>query len=806
MLLRSIIITVLFTFSCQLSFSQVNTNRKKITATRVTKAPKIDGVLDDDAWKNAPLMNNFFMMRPDNGKPEPDTHKTEVKVIYNDEAIYISALMYAPDPKKIPAEFTSRDNFGNADFFLVTINPNDDGQNPFEFIVSSAGSQADSKVSNGNEDFNWSAVWESDFKITDKGWTVEMKIPYRAIRFSNQPIQSWGFNFHRRVQNTNAQFTWNHIDNTQGNWTQYDGLIEGFKNIKPPTRLAFYPYASTTSVSFDGENEFSWSAGMDVKYGITENFTLDATLIPDFGQTAFDNVTLNLGPFEQQFDEQRQFFTEGTELFTKGRLFYSRRIGGSPISSPTANNDETIIDNPSKVKMLNAIKVSGRTKKGLGIGIFNAITGKTEASIKNNTTNTVRKEVTNPVSNYNILVLDQQFNQNSTVTFINTNVTRVGDFRDANATGLLWHLEDKKSNYNIDGSFKMTHISDDVNNPKAGKMFDLSIGKQSGKWRGEIGYNFEDKHYNPNDLGILFSNNEQTVYGFVGYRLLKPKGIFNSLGVNIFYNAQFLHTPGTYTGTNINMSLWANTKSQYNFGGNINYSTKRKDFNEPRQGNTSGIYFERPMRLNVNHWGNTNRTKKLSLRYFTYYTYFKNDPKKSYGFNLGPRYRFNNQFSVQYGFDFSHTENDLGYVTTDNNNIIFGQRNRTSYENSISGRYNFSTKSTLSLSFRHNWSKVPYQNGFSKLNTSNGQLEASTYTGNHNVNFNSWNLDMNYVWQFAPGSQLIAFYRHSIFSYNDQAHLNFFNNLDQLFEEPNQHTFSLRMVYFIDYNKLKNLF
>ena len=352
----------------------------------------------------------------------------------------------------------------------------------------------------------------------------------------------------------------------------------------------------------------------------------------------------------------------------------------------------------------------------------------------------------------------------------------------------------------------MTHISDDVNNTNAGKMFDLSIGKQSGKWRGEIGYNFEDKHYNPNDLGILFSNNEQTVYGFVGYRLLKPKGIFNNFGINVFYNAQFLHTPGTYTGTNVNMSFWANTKSQYNFGGNINYSTKRKDFNEPRQGNTSGIYFERPMRLNVNHWGNTNRTKKLSLRYFTYYTHFKNDPKKSYGFNLGPRYRFNNQFSVQYGFDFSHTANDLGYVTTDNSDIIFGQRDRTSYENSVSGRYNFSTKSTLSLSFRHNWSKVPYQGSFSKLNTSNGQLETSAYTGNHNVNFNSWNLDMNYIWQFAPGSQLIAFYRHSIFSYNDQAHLNFFNNLDQLFEEPNQHTFSLRMVYFIDYNKLKKLF
>ncbi len=144
-----------------------------------------------------------------------------------------------------------------------------------------------------------------------------MKIPYRALRFANRPIQSWGFNFHREVENINARYTWNHIDNTQGSWTQYDGLIEDFKNITPPTRLNFYPYASATTSTFEGKTDFDWSVGMDLKYGLTENFTLDATLIPDFGQTAFDNVTLNLGPFEQQFSEQRQFFTEGTELIYK---------------------------------------------------------------------------------------------------------------------------------------------------------------------------------------------------------------------------------------------------------------------------------------------------------------------------------------------------------------------------------------------------------------------------------------------------------------------------------------------------------
>lgn len=145
--------------------------------------------------EKAELCKDFMIFKPENGAPVPAEYQTVVKVVYDDEAIYISAQMNDPDPAGIPKEFAVRDNFSQADFFLVTINPNDDGQNPFEFIVQSTGNQADSKVSNGNEDFNWSAVWESDVSTDDKGWNVEMKIPYRALRFANRPIQSWGLTF-----------------------------------------------------------------------------------------------------------------------------------------------------------------------------------------------------------------------------------------------------------------------------------------------------------------------------------------------------------------------------------------------------------------------------------------------------------------------------------------------------------------------------------------------------------------------------------------------------------------------------------
>ena len=794
-------------FSIPIS-AQNNKKRKTINTTRVTNAPKIDGILDDEAWEKAELCKDFMIFKPENGAPVPAEYQTVVKVVYDDEAIYISAQMNDPDPAGIPKEFAVRDNFSQADFFLVTINPNDDGQNPFEFIVQSTGNQADSKVSNGNEDFNWSAVWESDVSTDDKGWNVEMKIPYRALRFANRPIQSWGFNFHRRLEKLNSQHTWTHIDNSVGRWTQYDGLIEDFRNIEPPTRLNLYPYASATSTTFEGKTDFNWSVGMDIKYGLTDNFTLDATLIPDFSQVGFDDVVLNLGPFEQQFTEQRQFFTEGTELFNKGNLFYSRRIGSAPIDqfdvSSSLSLDEEIIDYPGKVTMLNAIKISGRTKKGLGIGFFNAVTEKTNATIKNNNTDKVRKEVIDPFTNYNILVLDQQFNQNSTISLINTNVTRDGRFRDANVTALNWHLETKDSKYNIDGSVKMSNISDVVNTPSTGYTLDNSIGYGAGNWRWEAGYSFENKDFNPNDFGILFSNNQQSIYANGGWRTLQPTKNFNRYNFNFYNQLNYQHYSGVYTGYEAGLNYNAQTKKRFSFGGNLNYESENKDFFEPRQGSTSGVYFLQPERKNINAYISTNSQKKLELNANGYYTGYSKNPKSGYGFSIAPRYRFTNQFSLRYQLNFNKTKNDQGFVDEDASNVIIGMRDRKNYTNTISGKYSFSTNSSLSLSFRHYWGSVNY-NDYFNLNTEGGLNPNTNYTG-ENVNFNSWNLDLNYIWQFAPGSQLIAFYRNSIFNSDTASSLDFFQNLDNLFEQSQSHTFSVRFVYFIDYNAIKNIF
>ena len=331
-----------------------------------------------------------------------------------------------------------------------------DGLNGLEFGVTASGVQFDVKYSDNGNDWDWDAVWLSEVSIVEDGWIVEMKIPYSAMRFADAEEQVWHVNFGRTIRRIREQSWWNEMDPAIGTWFGQYGLTKGIKDIKPPTRLFFFPYVSYYFEHFpqneDGVSDWSQSfnAGMDVKYGINDAFTLDLTLVPDFGQVISDNQVLNLSPFEIQFDENRQFFTEGTELFGKADIFYSRRIGGTPLMfydvEDYLNEGDSIIENPSTSQLINAAKISGRNQNGLGIGVFNAVTAETRATVINEESNEQRDILTDPLTNYNVLVFDQNLWTNASVSLINTNVMRRGSFYDANVTGTQFRLPDKKMN------------------------------------------------------------------------------------------------------------------------------------------------------------------------------------------------------------------------------------------------------------------------------------------------------------------------------------------------------------------------
>ncbi|NRA93595.1 MAG: protein with DOMON-like ligand-binding domain protein [Psychroserpens sp.] len=596
------------------------------------------------------------------------------------------------------------------------------------------------------------------------------------------------------------------MDITTGYIGLYNGELNGLKGIKPPTRLILYPFTTGIVDSFDGDTETDITFGMDVKYGITENFTLDATLVPDFSQAGFDNVVLNLGPFEQTFSEQRQFFTEGVDLFSKGGLFFSRRIGGGPSGIIETTDDESV-DAPNEVKVLNAIKVSGRTKDGLGIGVFNAITEKTNATVTNNVTGESRQEVIEPFTNYNILVVDKQFNGNSAVSLVNTNVMREGSFRDANVTALVADLVNKQNTYKVYAEAKLSHVNYQLADTETGFSSFLFAGKVAGNFRYSFDHSYADTKYQINDLGLQFRNNFNNFGADASYEIFEPKGNLNSYRVNAFVNYRMLADPGVFARFNFGGRYRATSRKLDSYGLRLNVEPgKQYDFFESRDGRA--FIYENFVSTGGWFSSNYNRVFALDLRGNVGTLFEDGRDLFNYDFEISPRVRFNDNFLMVYRLSYIKRNGDRGYATAVDGEPIFGQRDRQIVTNSISANYTFNPFHVLALTFRHYWDTVDYDyelytlldNG--RLTTDSG-FNLDNVGTDPNINFSTWNIDLSYSWQFGPGNFLTALYRNQLFNSDDLSTAPFGESLQALFDQPIQNTFSLRLQFFIDYNDAK---
>ena len=776
--------------------------QKKILNTKsITSRISIDGKISEEAWDLAETASDFIMYQPDNGKPISENKKTKVKIIYDNDAIYIAAIMYDEDPSKIKKEITNRDKFGVTDYFSVFINGFNDGQQDFRFYVTAAGVQIDCISTEGYNDFSWDAIWDSKTTLTNQGWMVEMKIPYAAIRFPNSKKQTWGINFLRNIERDVQVYSWNRIDTKIGAELTQNGILEGIENIKTPTRLFFIPYASFYNQKDDYQSDNTFKGGMDIKYGINDAFTLDAILVPDFGQTKFDNAILNLEPFEQQLNENRPFFTEGTELFSKGNLFYSRRIGGFPSGDVNVADNEELIEYPSNVDLLNAIKISGRTKNGLGIGFLNAITEKTYATIQDTLTLATRKEVIEPLANFNILVLDQRFNKNSSVTFINTNTTRNGDFRDANVAGLLFDLNTKKNSYNLNGDFKYSTI----NTAKDYNGYKTSLGfkKTSGKIRYEVSGKYISEDYDVNDLGIIFYTNYHAAYANVSYRILNPTSIFNTFKIIEEANLEIQNTTGKIQEDYLKTTIGAKSRNNTYYEFSLLYAPKETfDFYQPLE---HGRYVYVPKRLSSYFGFELNQNHDFTVDATVSTVQYDEENRQTYGIYINPKYRFNNQFSLEYAFEYLTKRNDRGRIGYDTNGIVFAERNRETLQNTLTGKFALTNRMALNLDVRYYWSYSENHEFFTLQD--DGHLSPyPSYNLNRNRNYNSWNFDLSYSWWFAPGSQIYILYRNYGLEDTRLVEKDLSTNLKNIFDSNLTNIFSISIRYYIDYNVVKNKF
>lgn len=799
---------ILFVVLCGVVRAQV---RKEAVAVKTDVAPAVDGVLNDDCWKQARVTGDFIQYGPYNGK-EP-SQQTRVMFLYDDYALYVGIILYDNAPDSIYKELGKRDGLEtlNADLISVDILPYNDGLNMFEFKVSASGVVGDCKYSPLGQYPAWDAVWDARVNVVDSGWVAEIRIPFSALRFPDVPEQVWGLNLWRSVKRNGEWSTWTFVDKSQSNVLAEYGTLSGLKNLKPGLRLALYPYVSGYAEKFPGDSKMSLipNGGMDLKYGLSESFTLDATLIPDFGQVESDDKVLNLTPFEIKYNEKRQFFVEGTELFSKCGLFYSRRIGSQPrhyynVNSQTDSN-EMVLVNPETTRLINATKISGRTRSGLGIGIFNAMTSHAQATIKDTLSGETRKVTTQPFTNYNLIVIDQNLANNSYFTIVNSHVTIPGDSFAANVSGTEFKLGNKQNNYALTGGANMSYLPSLRPGYQAGFMYRLGLNKTSGAFRFEAERYSCDQLYNPNDMGYLQNNNEVINSCELSYQMLKPRSIFLGLMNSIDIDHTSLFTANRFISLTADAMSYATFKNFMT--ARVNFSLSPVEMNDYYEARYPGVLFIRSGYWLAGFGYGTDNKRKVTFEAECSFLKTGDKVQREISAGIGPRIRFSDRFQVAYSLEQTRSYDEYGYLRSTQPDptsfpikIEFCKRDVTTTVNLVSGQFIFSPRSSLTLRARHYWSKQVISEVAAL--TSEGRLvNFKPYEG-EDVNFNIFNTDLQYTWNFAPGSELSVVWKNVIVQSGSVAEANYYNNFRKMAREPQGNSFSLKLLYYLDYKMI----
>ena len=800
--MRSLLLALLFSFlTATLSYSQAE-GQKELKALRISGKPKIDGKLTEECWQAADVAKDFVQYEPYNDSTP--TFPTRVMIVFDDNSIYIGAIMYDSEPGKIMRELGPRDSDElNSDLFLVSFSPYNDGLNSFDFFLYASGVQADVKNFSTGSDISWDAVWKSEVSITEEGWVAEMEIPWSALRFPKTEQQVWGLNFAREIRRIRETSTWNFLDKKIDGILNQAGVLAGIGNIKPPLRLSFEPYLSSTVAKEPPANtwDFRFNGGMDLKYGINESFTLDMTLIPDFSQVPSDDQVVNLGPFETYYSEKRQFFTEGVELFSRGDVFYSRRIGSKPMGYDAIEDEyapEDIIENPEQTRLLNATKVSGRTSKGTGLGIFNAMTAPSYATVRDSSGNTPEIQ-TQPFTNYSMLVADQSLPNKSYISLYNTNVYRGTDDYSANVTGTEMNFRDRRNLISAYGKVNVSqkYFPDHPN--ELGFNYEALMEKISGNANFGIFSEMISDTYDPNDLGYLENNNEFENGAYFSYNFYDPFWRILDMHNAVAIEHKQLYTPREFTGFEVSFENRTQFKNKLTVGieGSLNPAEQR-DYFEPRN---EGWYVKLPPSYSIGTFYSPDYNKTFLVDIMPGISWASDYNQLGWYLRLGPRYKINNHLFMVLSAVYSRNFNDLGYVTdslyNDDLKIIFGKRDIENITTTLTVNYTINPKFSFSGRVRYYYFKADYDHYYDL--GKDGSLAPNSYNGNDDFIYNAFNIDTYFTWLFAPGSELILTWKNAIYTSEGLPADGYFREFANTLEAPASNLISLKILYYLDY-------
>ncbi|MEY3009368.1 MAG: hypothetical protein RLZZ314_10 [Bacteroidota bacterium] len=767
-----------------------NLRSQVATAHRVPSPPTLDGFLDDDVWKSHPGATHFTQ-----NSPFPNTapnHKTTFWVAYDDQNLYVAASMEDNAPDSILQQLSERDLIENSDEFGFWVSPYNDGINAVGFVTTPRGLMSDFILTANGDDPAWNGVWEAKSTIHAGGWSTEIRIPWSQFRMpkrDSHETQTWGMNAWRIVRRTREESVWNALDPTQDGWVNQGGVLQGIQGVNTPPRVAVFPYLSTyaqTALDDDGNRQWAlpFNGGLDAKVGLGDAFTVDMTLVPDFGQVVADNLVLNLSPYEVRFDENRPFFLEGTDLFNKGGLFYSRRVG-------------------SEGQLFNATKFSGRTASSTGLGVFQALAR--DSTLEGG-----------GLTSYTVAVVDQNLPNNGYITALSTATVRTGSRRDAYVQGAEFNVRNKANSLMVGGSAAVNTMEQgDTLSHEEGHKWSLMAARTSGNFRWNVGHYRESESFNPNDLGYLAAPNEVVTFGGLEYAMYQPFGNFNRMWWGVNSEHTQLYAPRAFSNWTL-LGEWGSITRRFWF----NKLTLEW---QPRQGQDffasriDGIPWTTPSSGGIGAVTSTDYRKAIALDAFVKRVWRPSHPDwREFYVRVAPRFRFSDHFSANYVWSWQVRRNEQGWANLYEDDLwggpvsLFGQRENTSHTHVLSASYLFNPRLSLSVRIRHYWSVVDYHEFFQLQ--SDGSLiqtpwadtfmNADGITSPLDVNYNAWSVDWVCRWIFSPGSEMNIVWKNTLNSSGNVLASSYADNWELMLQEGFVNSLSMRVLYYLDYSMI----
>ena len=722
-----------------------------IRARKITEHVKIDGKLDEPFWNEIDFISGFYQIDPDEGAPA--TQKTEVRVAYDDDAIYIGARMYDTSPDSIITRLARRDVWLNSDEFAVGFDPYHDKRSGYFFGVNSAGTLLDGVFYNDNStDDSWDGVWEGKAIIDTLGWTVEMRIPFSQMKFYTSGTNTWGINFRRKIARNNEEDFLVFIPKTENGFVSHFAQLVGMNDISPPSQIELLPYITGKAEyikpddgdPFNDGSKYLPGAGFDLKMGIGTGLTLNGTVNPDFGQVEIDPAVINLTDVETFFPEKRPFFIEGSSIFNYGqggannywgfnwshpRFFYSRRIGRVPQGSEPSSD---YVDYPEGTHILGAAKLTGKIGGSWNFGTVQSLTNREFARIQNDGVQSDAE--VEPLAYYGVIRSEKEFDKGSQgLGFISTLALR--DFKDQRlkdefnkqsfSFGLDgWTFLDSSRTWVLAGWSGMSHITGNTQ-----RMIDLQessrhyfqrpdanhvnvdssatsltgfagrfvLNKQKGNFFVNSAFGFITPSFDVNDLGFFYRSDVINMHAGAGYNWTIPTDYYRQLVIMLaaFRSYDF---GGNITGEGLFNFGEYDFLNYYNVNWNFGYSPETMNNTRTRGG---------PITLNPSNifgyifFGTDSRKDWL---FHLFANTFQNGFSKFWTFGVGIELRPSPNISISFNpsidknYDYSQyidTYEDPLATKTFGNRYVFGELDQKTYSASI--RLNWTFSPTLSL-------------------------------------------------------------------------------------------------------------